>query len=43
MKATTKRGIQLTLRLGDQDVQYDNDFKLHLTSKMPNLHYIPEI
>ena len=43
MKATTKRGNQLTLRLGDQDVPYNNEFRLHLTSKMPNPHYIPEI
>ena len=43
MKATTKRGNQLKLRLGDQDVPYNNEFRLFLTSKMPNPHYIPEI
>lgn len=31
------------LRLGDQDVPYNQDFRLYFTTKLPNPHYIPEI
>lgn len=31
------------LRLGDQDVSYDSHFRLYLTTKLPNPHYLPEI
>ena len=31
------------MRLGDQDIPYSTDFRLFMTSKMPNPHYIPEI
>jgi dynein heavy chain len=43
LKQTVKKGALLTLRLGDQDVPYNQDFKLYFTTKMPNPHYIPEI
>lgn len=38
-----KKGATLILRLGDQDVPYNLDFRLYFTTKMPNPHYIPEI
>lgn len=31
------------LRLGDADIPYSNDFKLYLTCKLPNPHYLPEL
>ena len=31
------------LRVGDQDVDYDTNFRLYLTTKLPNPHYLPEI
>ena len=31
------------IRLGDQDVPYNHDFKFYMTTKLPNPHYIPEI
>ncbi|KAJ4461063.1 putative Dynein heavy chain 6; axonemal [Paratrimastix pyriformis] len=42
-KQITKAGPRLLIRLGDQDVDYSADFKLYLTSKLPNPHYVPEI
>lgn len=38
-----KKGQQWLLRLGDQDVPYNADFKYYLTTKLSNPHYIPEI
>eukprot|EP00605_Chrysophyceae_sp_TOSAG23-4_P002255 GSChrysophyteH1.ASY1.ANO1.2499.1 assembled CDS len=31
------------IRLGDSDVDYDDLFKLYMTTKMPNPHYLPEV
>lgn len=31
------------MRLGDTDVDYDMDFKLYITTKLSNPHYLPEI
>lgn len=42
-KQLMKKGQQWLLRLGDQDVPYNSDFKFYLTTKLPNPHYIPEI
>jgi len=33
----------MQIRLGDAMVDYDDNFMLYMTSKMPNPHYIPEI
>jgi dynein heavy chain len=33
----------LQIRLGDANVDYDENFKFFMTTKMPNPHYIPEI
>jgi group I intron endonuclease len=33
----------LNLRLGDANVDYDENFNFFMTTKMPNPHYIPEI
>ncbi len=31
------------IRLGDANVDYDENFNFYMTTKMPNPHYIPEI
>ncbi|KAL0228525.1 hypothetical protein RCL1_004668 [Eukaryota sp. TZLM3-RCL] len=31
------------IRIGDSDVQYDKNFRLYLTTKLPNPHYLPEV
>ena len=36
-------GQQLTVRLGDKDVDYDPNFRLYLTSKLANPKYSPAI
>jgi dynein heavy chain len=33
----------MQIKLGDTSVNYDEAFKLFMTTKMPNPHYIPEI
>lgn len=37
------QGGRYMIRLGDSDVEYDKNFKLYMTSKMSNPHYLPEI
>ena len=42
-KATFKQGSRLLIRLGDTDVDYDANFRLYMTTKLPNPHYLPEV
>jgi len=42
-RATFKEGNRTLIRLGDQNVDYDDNFKLYMTTKMPNPHYLPEV
>ena len=42
-KAVYKQGNRLLIRLGDSDVDYDTNFKLYMTTKLPNPHYMPEV
>eukprot|EP00698_Gefionella_okellyi_P021811 TRINITY_DN713_c0_g5_i1.p1 TRINITY_DN713_c0_g5~~TRINITY_DN713_c0_g5_i1.p1 ORF type:complete len:2528 (-),score=851.46 TRINITY_DN713_c0_g5_i1:18-6647(-) len=42
-KNITKKGGQLSIKLGDKIVDYNPDFKLYLTTKLPNPHYPPEV
>lgn len=42
-KATYKSGGSLVINIGDSAVEYHEDFKLYLTSKLPNPHYAPEV
>eukprot|EP00605_Chrysophyceae_sp_TOSAG23-4_P001498 GSChrysophyteH1.ASY1.ANO1.1642.1 assembled CDS len=41
--AIFKQGARRLIRLGDSDVDYDDLFKLYMTTKMPNPHYLPEV
>lgn len=38
-----KQGGRLLIRLGDADVDYDPSFKLYITTKVANPHYLPEV
>ncbi|CAE8587744.1 unnamed protein product, partial [Polarella glacialis] len=42
-KAKFKAGNIVMIRLGDSTVEYNEDFRLYMTSKLPNPHYSPEI
>jgi dynein heavy chain len=42
-KAVFKQGNRMLIHLGDSDIDYDANFKLYMTSKMPNPHYLPEV
>jgi len=42
-KAVFKNGSRQLIRLGDSDVDYDSNFKLYMTTKLPNPHYLPEV
>eukprot|EP00899_Mesostigma_viride_P014884 jgi/Mesvir1/23397/Mv21091-RA.2 len=42
-KAFIKRGNQVLIKLGDKELDYNPNFKLYITSKMPNPHYTPEV
>eukprot|EP00931_Biecheleriopsis_adriatica_P052316 TRINITY_DN3041_c0_g1_i3.p1 TRINITY_DN3041_c0_g1~~TRINITY_DN3041_c0_g1_i3.p1 ORF type:complete len:5045 (+),score=1273.98 TRINITY_DN3041_c0_g1_i3:2025-15137(+) len=42
-KATFKQGTLLMVRLGDSTIEWSKDFKLFITTKLPNPHFPPEI
>ncbi|KAA6399562.1 MAG: putative Dynein heavy chain, partial [Streblomastix strix] len=42
-KSITRAGGRLTIRIGDQDVDYSEDFSLQITTTLPNPHYTAEI
>jgi len=31
------------MRIGNMDIEYDKHFKLYMTTKLANPHYLPEI
>ena len=43
LKQTFKKGGQVLLHLGDSDIPYSEEFKLYITTKLPNPHYMPEV
>merc|ERR1719163_1970678 len=43
LKAVFDNGGRLQIKLGDSDVDYDANFLLYITTKMPNPHYFPEV
>eukprot|EP00927_Polykrikos_kofoidii_P016936 TRINITY_DN17697_c0_g2_i1.p1 TRINITY_DN17697_c0_g2~~TRINITY_DN17697_c0_g2_i1.p1 ORF type:complete len:2183 (+),score=502.38 TRINITY_DN17697_c0_g2_i1:396-6551(+) len=43
VKAIFKRGPQSYLRLGTEDIPYDDGFGFFITTKMANPHYLPEV
>ncbi|EQC41008.1 hypothetical protein, variant 1 [Saprolegnia diclina VS20] len=42
LKQIVKAGGVLTIRLGDNTVEYDPNFRLYMTTKLRNPHYAPE-
>uniref|UniRef100_A0A7S2W474 Dynein heavy chain n=1 Tax=Mucochytrium quahogii TaxID=96639 RepID=A0A7S2W474_9STRA len=42
-KAVFRQKGRNLIRIGDSDVDYDDNFKLYMTTKMPNPHYLPEV
>merc|ERR1719506_13773 len=42
-KAFYKAGNLMMIRLGDSTIEYSPNFKLYLTTKLPNPHYAPEV
>ena len=42
-KSFTKAGNRLILKLGDKEIDYNEDFRLYLTTKLGNPHYPPEV
>ncbi|KAI8850637.1 hypothetical protein BC829DRAFT_441991 [Chytridium lagenaria] len=43
LKQTIRQGGRLLMKLGDSLVEYDRNFKLYITTKLSNPHYLPEV
>ncbi|KAJ3101998.1 Dynein heavy chain 6, axonemal [Phlyctochytrium planicorne] len=43
LKQTVRQGGRLLMKLGDSLVEYDRNFKLYMTTKLANPHYLPEV
>ncbi|KAL7754338.1 hypothetical protein RI367_000319 [Sorochytrium milnesiophthora] len=43
LKQTIRQGGRLLMKLGDTLVEYDKNFRLYITTKLPNPHYYPEV
>lgn len=43
MRSLFRQAGQLSIKIADNIVPYNFDFRLYLTSKLPNPHYAPEI
>lgn len=42
-KSLYQQGPRVMMRFGENDVEYDANFKLYMTSKLANPHYMPEV
>ena len=42
-KQIFKKGASYNIRLGDQTVEYNMDFRFYITTKLRNPHYLPEV
>ncbi|KAJ3111626.1 Dynein heavy chain 6, axonemal [Phlyctochytrium bullatum] len=43
LKQTIRQGGRVLMKLGDSLVEYDRNFKLYITTKLSNPHYLPEV
>ncbi|KAJ3068699.1 Dynein heavy chain 6, axonemal [Podochytrium sp. JEL0797] len=43
LKQTVRQGGRLLMKLGDSMIEYDRNFKLYITTKLSNPHYLPEV
>ena len=42
-RAVFNQGGRRLITLGDGEVDYDDNFRMYITTKMPNPHYLPEV
>ena len=42
-KSITNVGGRRLIRFADSDIDYDPNFRLYITTTMPNPHYLPEV
>eukprot|EP01135_Chromosphaera_perkinsii_P000405 Nk52_evm52s78 gene=Nk52_evmTU52s78 len=42
-KAIVKQGARQIIKIGDKEIDYNDAFKLYITTKLANPHYTPEI
>ncbi|XP_069698472.1 dynein axonemal heavy chain 7 [Periplaneta americana] len=42
-KQTFKQGGAICIKLGDSILEYNSDFRLYITTKLRNPHYLPEV
>ena len=43
LQQTVKQNGRLTIRLSNQDVEYNSNFRLYITTKLANPHYLPDV
>ena len=43
LRSVVTQGGRKILRLGETDVDYDENFRFYMTTKLPNPHYMPEL
>jgi dynein heavy chain, axonemal len=43
MKSLIQIGKNTYVKVGDKELEYDKNFKLFITTRMPNPHYTPEV
>ncbi len=43
LKQYIKKGSMCTIRIGDKTVNYSTNFRLYITTKLRNPHYLPEL
>ena len=42
-KAVTKRGNNLQIKIGEDDIEYSEDFNFYITTKLSKPHFAPEV
>jgi dynein heavy chain len=42
-KSIIRKGRSALIKLGDQEIDYDDKFRLYMTSRLPNPHFTPEV
>jgi dynein heavy chain len=43
MKSLIQIGRNTYVKVGDKELEYNPDFRLFITTRMPNPHYTPEV
>ena len=43
LRATFKQGGVLCMKLGESVLEYSEEFRFYITTKLPNPHYLPEV